>query len=167
MFVCNKLFAAYLFKDYKFNTNITFGEDMIVCTDIFDKTDKVAYGPLGKYYYVENNASATKKTFYIKKLTYFKAAEYVLEYAKRNSLNTLIYEIKGQICYHAVGFLRQIIIADYKNKEVISDLQNKVRKGIFKHLFSKHKTSNKLFALTCCINFNLAAWIYKSLNKVK
>lgn len=160
LFVCNKLFAAYLFKDYKFNTNITFGEDMIVCTDIFDKTDKVAYGPLGKYYYVENNTSATKKTFYIKKLTYFKAAEYVLEYAKRNSLNTLIYEIKEQICYHAVGFLRQIAAADYCDKKVISDLQKKVRKGIFKHLLSKHKISNKLFALVCCVSWPLAQKIY-------
>lgn len=160
VYLVNMLFSRICIENIFFDESIAWGEDMQFAIFAFSKANKVVLGYLPKYHYLTNPQSATNQTFNIKKLTYFKIADFVYNYAKENNLSCLCNRVQEQICYHAVGFLRQIIIADYKNKEVISDLQNKVRKGIFKHLFSKHKISNKLFALACSIKFLLAKKLY-------
>ena len=165
LYVCNMLFSKACIANIAFDEDIAFGEDMKFCVEALSNSKKAVCGCEPKYHYYTNPKSATKKSFNIKKLTYFKAAEYVLNFARKNNLITLTRKIKEQICYHAVGFLRQIADSGYQDKRIIANLQIKVRKGIFQHLLSKHKISNKLFSLVCCINFNLAAWLYKKLNK--
>ena len=160
IYLWNMLFSKKSVENIYFDEQISFGEDMKFCVEALSRSKKAVCGCEPKYHYFTNPKSATKKSFNIKKLTYFKAAGYVLEFAQKNNLHTLTDRIKEQICYHAVGFLRQIAAAGYSDKKVISDLQTKVRKGIFKHLLSKHKISNKLFALVCCVSWPLAKKIY-------
>ncbi len=139
---------------------------MIFCLDYFNKINRIIYGYEIKYHYIFNSTSITKKNFNITKLTYFKAIDVFIKYAKNNKLKKLYNSLKEQEVYHAVGFLKQIIESDFKDKKIIENLQNKVREKIWVHLFSKHRISNKLFAVFICINFSLTKKIYYLLNKI-
>lgn len=165
LFSFNKLFKKQLVGHIEFSTDIFIGEDMMFCVAAFDNAQKIAYGPDAKYNYVQNAASATKQTFNPKKMTYFQAANYVLQYAQKRGDSVLQKKIKSQICYHTVGFLRQIAASGGADESIIVDLQQKVRAGIMRHLFSYHKLTNKLFAIMCCGNFKLACWVYNLLER--
>ena len=163
LYIYNKLFNKCIMADLLFDTSVKIGEDMLFCLEYLKRCNRIIYGKEVKYHYVNNVLSATKKTFNIDKLTYFKSINIFINYAKDNNLKYLFKKLKEQKVYHAVGFLRQIAESNFKDKRIIKNLQNKVRNNIFLHLFSKHKLSNKLFALSVCINFNLTKYIYNLL----
>ena len=159
----NKLFKRNFIENIFFTEDVFVGEDMLFCLKCFEKVNKIIYGNKIKYHYIYNFSSATKNSFNIKKLTYFKAIDDFIKYTENNNLKRLYKNLKEQKVYHAVGFLKQIVESNFDNREVIKQLQNIVRKSIFLHILSKHKISNKLFALCVCINFNLANKFYKLL----
>ena len=163
VYLWNMLFARHVITGACFDEKIAFGEDMKFCTQAFARAAQVAYGPEQKYHYIVSETSATQQRFNAKKLTYFQAVQAVLHYAQAHRLPRLEKQVRAQICYHAVGFLRQIAASGFEDKTIIADLQQKVRAGIIGHLLSNHKLTNKLFALVCCVNFNWAAAIYRKI----
>ena len=107
----------------------------------------------------------TKQSFNIRKLDYFKATGNILEYAISNKNFSLAKAIKRERAYHISGFLRQMIESNFNDEKIINIYIKELRKNIFLHLLSKHKLSNKLFAMVACIKFNIAKKIYKVLKK--
>ena len=162
-YVCNKLFYAEIIKDIYFREDVAICEDMLFCLQAFRKTDKVIYGPQVKYNYIFNKDSATKRRFYIKKLTYLTAANEVIDFAKEHNY-IFLYLRAVQLKANMLGaFLKQIVEVDYKNVFIINYLIKDLRKIIFLHLISPYTLRNKLFGLMCCINFNFATKIYKQI----
>lgn len=166
-FACNKLFDKRLFRQINFPEGQLY-EDITAISSIFLKTKDIAITNVPLYYYNKmNTASITKAKFSIKKLDYFKATDKILMYALTANNISLINTIKTERAYHITGFFRQMAVSGFNNKYAIAPLQKELRQNIFKLLFSRHKISNKLFAIVCCINFNLAALIYRRIFRQK
>ena len=166
-FAWNKLFAVSLFNQITFPNGQLF-EDMATIYKVFLQTDKVAISNLSLYYYNQSNMSSiTKNKFSVKKLDYFKSSGAVLSYAKKMNDKFLTYIILRERAYHISGFFRQMAAANFQDLQVITPMQKELRHNIFKLLFSHHKLTNKLFAVVCCINFNLACNIYRIINGIK
>ena len=165
LYIYNKLFKKNILSNVFFTNDICIAEDTLFCLESFKRSKAIIYGKRIKYHYVYNLSSITKKIFYIEKLTYFKAINLFIDYAKENNLKYLCKKLKEEEVYHAVGFLKQIIESDFKDENIINDLKNKVRKNLSLHLFSKHKIMNKLFAIFVCINFNLTKKTYIKFTK--
>ncbi len=165
IYICLSLINRKIIKNIRFDETITLGEDMKFYFEIVSQAQHISYIPSSQYHYVINSQSATQQTFNPKKLSYFKAAHAAMHYAQTHHLLSLQRKIEEQICYHAVGFLRQIVVSGFQDKVVIENLRRKIREGLVRHLFSHHKLTNKLFALMCCINFNVAAILDKLLDK--
>lgn len=160
IYIYLSLISRKIIKNIRFDETITLGEDMKFYFEVVSQAQYISYTPSNQYHYVINSQSATQQTFNPKKLSYFKATQASMHYAKTHHLLPLQRQIEAQICYHAVGFLRQIAMSGFQDKVVIEDLRKKIRRGLVRHLFSHHKLTNKLFALMCCINFNLTVSIY-------
>ena len=163
-FAVNKLYARELFAGISFPQGQLY-EDIATIYKVFLKTDKIALYDEPLYYYNHfNMTSITKNKFSVKKLDYFKSCAEVLSYAQKVRDKGLIYIIQRERAYHIAGFFRQMIEANFKDNTVIVPMHKELRRNIGKLLLSRHKLSNKLFALTCCANFNLAAKIYRILS---
>ena len=166
-YIGNKLFNKECFLNLYFPAGDLF-EDISVISKVFIKAKKIVIYNRPLYYYNRTNLmSVTKQPFNIKKLDYFKATDDILEYAKNNKHNCLIKIIKEERAYHIVGFFRQMIENNFYDSNIINFYTKELRENILLHLLSKHKLSNKLFALVTCISFNLAKKVYKMLSKGK
>lgn len=157
IYLWNMLFTRNVISELKFDENISLAEDMKFCFEAFLKSEKIVCGDKEKYHYCVNSQGLTRKTFNVKKLTYFEVLDFVADRIKNNNLKK---KIEIQKAYHAVGFLRQITDSDFKDEQTICYLIETIKGQLFSYLFARYKLSNKLFALTCCINFNLAKKIY-------
>jgi len=162
--VWNRLFKKDLIYGLRFDEHIFFGEDLLFSFFAFFKSQKVCFLKENKYNYISNTNSLSRIKFNVKKLDCFKVTEIIKEFAKNNKLDKVYKAMLNHESYHAIGFLRQIIETNFENKEIIKYLQQKVKKNILIHLFSKHKLSNKLFAISVCVNFKLTSKIYKFIN---
>ncbi len=158
-YLVNKLFAAHLFKEHPFDPSITYCEDKLLLLPMFLQTSHIAYGPAGKYHYRLNPSGCTEQ-FNIKNLSFFTVQDRLATLARKNNKEKLATYLEHENGAFAVRFLRQIAASDYTDASVIRDLQNKVRAGIGWYVCSSRKIINKLFALTCCINFGVAKQIY-------
>ena len=158
-FLWNKLFAAHLFKEHHFDPSITYCEDKLLLLPMFLQTNHIAYGAAGKYHYRLNLTGCTEQ-FNIKNLSFFTVQDKLADLARKNNNEKLAAYLEHENGAFAVHFLRQIAASDYTDFAVIGNLQSKVREGIWWYLVSSRKLINKLFALACCINFNLAKRIY-------
>lgn len=162
---CDKLFERSLFNNLSFPEGQLF-EDISTISKIFMEAKKIVIYDKPLYYYnMMNLSSLTKQSFNIRKLDYFKATGNILEYAISNKNFSLAKAIKRERAYHISGFLRQMIESNFNDEKIINIYIKELRKNIFLHLLSKHKLSNKLFAMVACIKFNIAKKIYKVLKK--
>lgn len=164
-FACNKLFAKTLFQEIRFPFGQLF-EDLSTTSKLFLKADRIAISNKPLYYYNRlNMGSITKADFAVKKLDYFKATGEILSYAVSANNKKLIYVIEQERAYHIAGFFRQMAAVRFEDKNIINPLQKELRRNIGKLWKTKHKLSNKLFALACCVNFFWAAkadrWLEK------
>lgn len=163
----NKLFKKDLFIHELFPLDITISEDLLITFRALCKVKKIVVSNEAKYYYNRTNIqSATRQQFNVNKLSYFKATQHILDYAIKTKNNKLYKLMNNHMTYHAVGFLRQIIQTDFDDIKIINGLRVKVRKGIVPHMLSRHKLTNKLFAVCMIINFNFAKFIYQLIGKL-
>ncbi len=158
IYLWNMLFPRDIIANLSFDEDIFFGEDMKFCVEVFAHTNLLTCGEKAKYHYCINPQSLTKMPFDKKKLTYFKANNFILEYSKNKQVRN---KIRAQKAYHAVGFLRQIIETDFQEKETINTLIGYIKTNFWPYFCGNFKLSNKLFAIICCINFNWASIIYR------
>jgi glycosyltransferase involved in cell wall biosynthesis len=168
IYLWNKLFDKEILHGLQFDESITFGEDMLFCFNAILKADKIVYSDLKKYIYNRNVASATLKSFNIKKLTFFKAIATIMDYSEKIKDRQLYKMILRAKIYHIVGFLRQAATAGYadKNKDFDELLAN-LRANIFDYLFSKYKLTNKLFGVILALfGYKFTAKIYRMYTRI-
>lgn len=168
LYVCNKLFSRKAIKNVTFRTDFSYCEDLYFCLETFTNVSEISYTSNKKYYYRSNLQSATKKDFSLSKLKCFHSFDEIKSFAKKYNMYKLEKCIIAEETADASSFLADLLLYDCPNKEKINaKLLLMVRQNILFLLCSKRRIRNKLFALVCCINFNLAAWLYKQLNRVK
>ena len=80
-FLWNKLFRSNLFHEIRLDANIHFLEDLLLVTQLFLKTDKIAYTSDILYYYVMRPTNAASR-FNKKRLDEFKARRKIIELCK-------------------------------------------------------------------------------------
>lgn len=159
----NKLYARHLFKDVCYPHGRLF-EDTATTYKLFLQTDTIALCDEPLYYYNRLNVnSIMRMKFSVKKLDLLTSQSELLAYAQRAHETKLIYIIKQKQAYAISSFFRQMAVAKFNDPQIVAPMQNTLRRNIGKLLLSKNKLSNKLFALVCCIDFNLAANIYRKI----
>ncbi len=164
LYVCNKLFSREVIGNIRFRTDLYYCEDLMFCLQTFLNTSVVVYTNERKYYYRMNPNSATKQAFNLKKLNYFLSADEAKSFARDYHLGEFENCIRGEEAANAASFLADLISYDCPNKEQINrELLARVKKNIYLLLFSGRRLRNKLFAVVCCINLNLASKIYQVL----
>ena len=165
-FVWNKIFARDLFKNIKFPANALY-EDLFTCYQLYDQAVGVATTKTPVYFYNKQNChSITQTEFSIKKLDYFKASSALLAYCKKHGFNEAFAIIYQERIWHIVGFFRQMARANFFNDAIITPLLLELQSHIRMHLKGPHKTTNKIFALCCCINYKLTFCSYRFLSQL-
>ena len=160
-YVHNKLFKAHLLKDILFQTDIAICEDLVFCFQVFRRATQIIYGPNPKYHYVTYpNSSSHSRCFSLKKLSVFKATEFIKTHASRTEWEILHKKIFQMEAYMATGLLGFIVRDQLVMPDTVSYLRKILLKNLIIHLLSSHKLTNKFFAVACCINFNLTAKLY-------
>lgn len=160
-----KLFSKNIIKNIRFIEDISMGEDGLFCTQSLSNVSFIIYACYATYHYETNSESATKKPFNQKKLTFFKAISLQQESALKNNWYKALNKFYCSEVSGAIRLLRQVIHSNFKGKEEINLLKNKLRRHLFLYLKGHYKIYNKLFALICLINFPLASWLCKKIDK--
>ncbi len=157
IYLWNMLFTSSVIENLVFDENVFLGEDVKFCIEAFAQAKLIVCGREAKYHYCVNSQSLTKMPFNDKKLTYFKVNDFILKHCNEHMQS----KVRAQKAYHAVGFLRQIIESDFKEREIINTLIEYIKINFWPYFRGNFKLSNKLFAIICCINFELASIIYR------
>ena len=161
MFSWNKLFSRSLFAEINFNPNCGYGEDIYVCTQLFEKASLAVYGPQAKYYYRKyGNTATTSLTWNPNYLTYFSETMHVIEYAKKQNLQRVVKKFKESRLLLAVSFLHRCIQTTPFDEQSAHFLQQYIRKNILYFVFHIHaKISKKIFALCSVLNLYLTKFL--------
>ena len=163
-YIHNKLFHIRVLQNIYFRPDIAICEDLVFCFQTFGKTSQVVYCLVPQYHSMVHPQSASHcVAFSDKKLSVFRATQFVRNHATRREQRALHKKISQTEAYMATGLLRSMMNDGINRPQTAKHLQHILRKNLGAHLVSSHKLSNKLFALVCCVNFKWAGRIYRGM----
>lgn len=160
------LFKKDSIGSLRFNTNITIGEDALFKVQAICNTMRLVYGPSTKYHYRFNSNSAMNASFNPKEMSSFQALFSIKKTVSFFDWPEVNKRLGFTIPAEAVRLLNKVIKVNYQGPE-IQDLIIILKGYKWAFLIGKTKLSVKLFALMCCINFNLTAKLYHLFMRVK
>ncbi len=166
LYTHNKLFKKEIVKNLFFKTDIAICEDMVFCFQAFMQAKKIVYTPATKYHYIVYlNSASHNQIFSEKKLSVFKATDFIQTHASKQVWKKIKTKIAQTNAYAATGLLRLLATTYGANSIYIAELRARIKQNLWVHLISHHKLSNKIFAVACCINFNISAKLYRFITK--
>ena len=168
LFSWNKLIEKNLFNQLYFPENISYGEDMTVCMELFIRAKKISYGNKNKYFYRQHFQSVTNNLKWeAKNLDVIYQINKFIEYANSKKLKNFYNRLLADEADISLLFLKKCILSKPFDLKSANILFNGLRKNIFYYLKTKAKFSRKLFAIIACIDLNLLRLLYKFLFKLR
>ena len=161
LFMCNKLFSHQLLENITFSTDISYGEDMLVLLEVFQRAKQIIYGSKPCYYYRQHKSSATcSQKWNPKHVGYIAATNAILDYASENNISELVVKLRISQINMAISFLRDCLVNGPFDENSVQKLQAYFKNHLKELLLSKIKLSKKVFVLCSFVNLNLAKRIY-------
>jgi len=145
----NMLYKKSLFEGLNFNNEISIGEDILICFELFKRSNKISYNSNLKYHYRQRENSACSKSFSKKSFDEIVANKVVYEDVLCNfpELREIMF-----YRYHmaVINAGIKIIKTDERvNKRSFQEIQNKLNNNIVMFCKNRFSTiSQKLYALT-------------------
>lgn len=136
----NKMFKTAIIRENNlwFKTDIAVGEDMEFLIRYLKKCSKYYYISKPLYYYRKNNQSVLQKVYHGEKisptvLSCLKTIDYIK--ADTDSENKMIKQfVSFRIIRTCVWLMLQMIISNYKNKDIFSEVRSKIIKNYISSL---------------------------------
>lgn len=152
-FVWSKLYKRSILQQVLFDETIHLGEDTLFACEAMSKGQSAYFVAQPLYHYVQSDNSATRKSYFDKRMLTGKDAYYKLMKLCSKSYQ----EIEDTAIYNYIEILMTVVMDMYKepklNKIWIEQYTREVRKYVFKLIKMKCcSNSTKLKALLCCVN---------------
>ena len=141
-----KMYAASLWDDIRFPTDRIFEDFATIYKVIMASKGKIFSFEDYNYYYRPNPNSITKASFSHKRMQFYEVTALV-ESDIQKSYPDLVSVIKNRVTRQSISYFRDMSKSEYDDKEDIRYVIRKVRKGIFKYLFSSYNFKSKMYGL--------------------
>ncbi len=141
--LCNKMIRTVLIQNEKFDQDISYGEDALMCWILLQKVKKVIFTNQPLYHYRMNDKSLSHEVFGEKKMTAYNVWERIS--TETQMLWPQFQDIaNATFCVEMTILLYDATVAHYKKDKSIQQLQNVLKK--YAYLILKTKRSSwKMF----------------------
>lgn len=130
--VYDKFFKKEIIKQYKFNTNLKIGEDMLFFWEILKKINKIGFLPLYKYHYDISASSTMTSAFSLKWFHGLKVKKNIYNEVKYSSEKIKLFAKILCIVDMTIIAKKAILIKNgYSKKRLIKCIQKILRKNIY------------------------------------
>ena len=141
-----KMYARHLWDEIRFPTDKIFEDYATIYKVIKASKGKIVSYEDYNYYYRPNPNSITKASFNHKRMQFYEVTALV-ESDIQKSYPDLVSVIKNRVTRQSISYFRDMSKSEYDDKEDIRYVIRKVRKGIFKYLFSSYNFKSKMYGL--------------------
>lgn len=162
--VCDKLFKAELFDDICFPINRIY-EDLYTTYKLIWKSSRIAYLPIGKYYYRNNANGISKKRFSSKNLDFIEGLNELESFLKKNEKELVKYQkmSMGKAC---TALLKKVIDEECEDEVSINILLQHLKKVYPYFLISPYDLGSKLFATMSLVSYKWSKDILKKIEEI-
>lgn len=162
----NMLYKRSLFNGLKFDEKISIGEDLLICFELFKRSNRISYNHEVKYHYRQRDNSACSKCFSVKSFDEVLANKVVYQ-----EVVSSFPELQEIMFYRYNMAFINAGIKIVKSNESINEkhfrkVQNQLRPNVFTFLNNKYSTApQKLYALTFALPYFLCCTMEKYILK--
>ena len=141
-----KMYAALLWDGIRFPTDKIFEDYATIYKVIKASKGRIVSYEDYNYFYRPNPNSITKASFSHKRMQFYDVTSLV-ESDMQNEYPDLLPVIKNRVTRQSISYYRDISKSGYDDKEDIRYVIRKVRKGIFRYLFSSYNFKSKMYGV--------------------
>ena len=150
-----KMYAASLWDSIRFPTDKIFEDYATIYKVIMASKGRIVSYEDYNYFYRPNPNSITKASFSHKRMQFYDVTALV-EADMQNEYPDLVPVIKNRVTRQSISYFRDISKSGYDDKEDIRYVVSRVRKGIFKYLFSSYNFKSKMYGVMIALLPGLA-----------
>lgn len=141
-----KMYASHLWDNIRFPTDKIFEDYATIYKVIKASKGKIVSFEDYNYFYRPNPNSITKASFSHKRMQFYEVTSLV-ETDIRTDYPDLVPVIKNRVTRQSISYFRDMSKSCYEDKNDIRYVISRVRKGIFKYLFSSYNFKSKMYGV--------------------
>ena len=141
-----KMYAAHLWDSIRFPTDRIFEDYATIYKVIMASKGKIVSFGDYNYYYRPNPNSITKASFTHKRMQFYDVTSLV-ESDMGKDCPEMLPVIRNRVTRQSISYFRDMSKSGYDDAEDIRFVIRKVRKGIFKYLFSAYNFKSKMYGV--------------------